>query len=567
MFSTKVISVKELIIGVALVGTLYKYFPSLRKSFYLMAVRSGFTKHLYPQVETVSARKSNRIKPRRKIAHISEAIGDVVNSLVRAHYIANDKAHYQSVVQTLFRDNMQTLRNLATELKHSAFYAPSSAQQQNHQQAQFHYHRVNTAQVITDILPALKDYARREKKTLNVREFAHGYIDLPVGLLEKILRELLLNAMVHNSQFTEITLRCSFTRSYAVFEIIDSGDGLHSEIVDRALAQQTELCARSRRLSDAEAQFNLRSIAQLLHQLGGAIDIKSALNYGTTIRVILPTLPILPNRFLRKQAPLHLALDSAPTSRKKVLYIGNQLHAQEMFSAHFGAQYAVSVFSSFDQALLSLFALAPDVVIADFSWQHALGIQFCEFLRGSQALSTVPFIMITTAIDQATRVKIYASGASVIVENPFDVNELKIVTNNLINNNRKVDTKVTEHPTSYQADDRVNIDQQAQSKGAKAITTIISAHYRCETFDRFEAAKLLHISEKTLQRRMSKYFSMSFGQFLRKQRLRQARQLLLEGHCITEVTFEMGFNSTSYFGQCFKQEFGYPPSMVKTAGH
>jgi ligand-binding sensor domain-containing protein len=44
-------------------------------------------------------------------------------------------------------------------------------------------------------------------------------------------------------------------------------------------------------------------------------------------------------------------------------------------------------------------------------------------------------------------------------------------------------------------------------------------------------------------------------------RLRKATQLLTEGHSVGKVAFEIGFNSHSYFSQCFKAQYGCMPSQ------
>ena len=43
--------------------------------------------------------------------------------------------------------------------------------------------------------------------------------------------------------------------------------------------------------------------------------------------------------------------------------------------------------------------------------------------------------------------------------------------------------------------------------------------------------------------------------------MQHAEQLLLEGkYNISEIAFMVGMNSTVYFRQCFKEEFGVVPS-------
>ena len=50
-------------------------------------------------------------------------------------------------------------------------------------------------------------------------------------------------------------------------------------------------------------------------------------------------------------------------------------------------------------------------------------------------------------------------------------------------------------------------------------------------------------------------------QYIRKVKMQNAERLLLEGkYNISEIAYKIGMNSTGYFRQCFKDEFGVSPS-------
>ncbi len=54
---------------------------------------------------------------------------------------------------------------------------------------------------------------------------------------------------------------------------------------------------------------------------------------------------------------------------------------------------------------------------------------------------------------------------------------------------------------------------------------------------------------------------MSTNEYIRKIKMQLAEKMLLEGkYNISEIAFKVGINSTVYFRQCFKEEFGITPS-------
>ncbi len=70
----------------------------------------------------------------------------------------------------------------------------------------------------------------------------------------------------------------------------------------------------------------------------------------------------------------------------------------------------------------------------------------------------------------------------------------------------------------------------------------------------------LCMSSSTLYRKMKALTGVSTNEYIRKVKMRNAEQLLLEGkYSISEIAFMVG-NSSAYFRQCFKEEFGMSPS-------
>ena len=67
------------------------------------------------------------------------------------------------------------------------------------------------------------------------------------------------------------------------------------------------------------------------------------------------------------------------------------------------------------------------------------------------------------------------------------------------------------------------------------------------------------MSERQLNRKLSALVDYNFSEYLRKYRLQKSRDLLLAGRQVTEVAYDVGFNSPSYFSSCFKAEFDKTP--------
>ena len=105
-----------------------------------------------------------------------------------------------------------------------------------------------------------------------------------------------------------------------------------------------------------------------------------------------------------------------------------------------------------------------------------------------------------------------------------------------------------------------------QPKGQKFTAqaeAIILEHLDDEHFGVSELAATMHMSRSNLLRKCKKQTGLSASQFIRKIRLEQAMELLKETDLtVSEVSYQVGFGSASYFIKCFREHYGYPPGEV-----
>lgn len=89
---------------------------------------------------------------------------------------------------------------------------------------------------------------------------------------------------------------------------------------------------------------------------------------------------------------------------------------------------------------------------------------------------------------------------------------------------------------------------------------LVEKHYPNPDFGTSSAAKLLFVSERSLQRKFKSLTKGSFMDYVIKVRLEHACERLMSGQKIADIAFETGFNDPSYFSQRFKHHFGLSPS-------
>ncbi len=84
-----------------------------------------------------------------------------------------------------------------------------------------------------------------------------------------------------------------------------------------------------------------------------------------------------------------------------------------------------------------------------------------------------------------------------------------------------------------------------------------------EQFGVSELAAAMNMSRSNLLRKIKKHTQLSVSQFIRQVRLKRALALLKETSLtVSEISFQVGFGSTSYFIKCFREHYGHPPGEV-----
>jgi len=84
-----------------------------------------------------------------------------------------------------------------------------------------------------------------------------------------------------------------------------------------------------------------------------------------------------------------------------------------------------------------------------------------------------------------------------------------------------------------------------------------------EQFGVSELAEAMSMSRSNLLRKIKQHTEQSASVFIREVRLKKAMELLQQGSLtVSEVSYEVGFGSVSYFVKCFREYYGHPPGQV-----
>ncbi len=102
-----------------------------------------------------------------------------------------------------------------------------------------------------------------------------------------------------------------------------------------------------------------------------------------------------------------------------------------------------------------------------------------------------------------------------------------------------------------------------KSEFLKGVILKIEENLSDEQFGVSELAEAVNMSRSNLLRKIKNNTSLSVSQLIRQIRLNRAKELLKDDSLtISQVSYQVGFSSTSYFIKCFKDEYGQPPGEL-----
>jgi len=227
----------------------------------------------------------------------------------------------------------------------------------------------------------------------------------------------------------------------------------------------------------------------------------------------------------------------------------------DILSDSYGIIYA----SNGRQALEKIEAGAsPTLVVSDVIMPEMDGIALTKALKGNLATSHIPLILLSAEVPDVFMQESLEGGADAYLEKPFSPQKLRSTVGNLIENRRRIyEFYVSSLPSNGELPTgRVSALEQ---KFLRSIQEYVSANlHRNITLD--DIAEVVCMSPSSLYKKMKEYSGLSPMEYVMKVRLHRAVELLKDDSVsVQEVASAVGFNTHSFFSECFKREFGMTP--------
>ncbi|UOQ54828.1 substrate-binding domain-containing protein [Hymenobacter cellulosivorans] len=436
----------------------------------------------------------------------------------------------------------------------------------------------NLVAFVREIVDAFEKPARLRGVTLR---FLAAEPVLPAwfdgNILDKVFFNLLSNALKFTPDQGQITISLQRGEGETLrVSIADTGRGISDQ--DRAhifewfYQGDQGAVAKGSGMGLALAQGLVR-----LHQ--GQLTFSSQPGQGSTFVVTLPRELPEELRSIEPAAPTLLTLDEPEAlatdfgpeteatttdahSETLVLVIEDNPEVNDFLARKLRHDFRVQTATDGHSGFRLATDLIPDLIVCDVMMPGLSGLEVVTQLRNDWRTSHIPVVMLTARNAPEQQVEGVQAGADLYLTKPFNPTFLlESVKTLLANRARQREHYRRELSVDSATVTTVNPDQ----KFLQDLTALVEANLTKTDLSVEDIARSLGISRMQLYRKVKAVLGTGVTDFIQSLRLTKARELLLnEALTISEVAYELGFSSPSYFSTSFKARYQISPSEFRS---
>lgn len=349
---------------------------------------------------------------------------------------------------------------------------------------------------------------------------------------------------VKNIEYTEIT-------------ISDTGYGISEQDLPRIFERYFQ--ARNTAHPVKGTGIGLAIVKNMVELHEAEIDVSSRLNEGTTFKVSFLTNNSYPDAIHYYPGEIQIE-ETEENSKHVILVVDDDPEIIEYIKDSLSDTYTIVSAENGKVGYKTACEEIPDIVISDIMMPIMDGIEMCRLMKQDIRTSHIPVVLLTAKVSLHDQKLGYDVGADSYLTKPFSSNLLKSRLKNILDARKKY--SLTSSSKFKQKQELLNESIGELDKDfLKKLTTVIEDNLEDEELNISQIAAQLNMSHSTLYRKIKALTNLTANEFIRKVRINFAEQLLLTGqYNISEIMYRIGINSSSYFRQCFKDEFGMNPS-------
>jgi adenylate cyclase len=337
------------------------------------------------------------------------------------------------------------------------------------------FRKCDLVEFVSQIVESFRPYC--EKKELNLLteldQCPAVYLDMEK--FDKVVYNLLSNAMKFTPQNGSITVRLQYTGSDCILQVEDTGIGIAEEQIPH-LFERFRQAEGSENRSYEGTGLGLALVKELVEVHGGTVAVDSIYESGTNFTISLPSgnAHLNASQIVETESKVNLSRAAVELADLELIestdsHIGDfekipqELLSQNLDSSEKGqlvlvvddnadmrayvssilraSGYQVQTARNGSEGFHIAKELSPNLIVTDLMMPIVTGLEMIRMIRSEEMLKGIPIILLTAKVDEDTRIEGTERGADAYLAKPFNDRELLAEARNLLalkENERKV---------------------------------------------------------------------------------------------------------------------------------
>ncbi len=387
--------------------------------------------------------------------------------------------------------------------------------------------------------------------------------------MERVYFNLLSNAFKFTPENGTITVTLStLTKEeggrYARLVVADTGSGISVQHIRHIFDRFYQID-----VNHAGSGIGLALAKAFVELHGGEITADSVEGKGTVFTVDIPMTvveepsadlvqePRITQQTVVEELEDMETEEQIPDENKEcILIIDDNADVRDYVKSLLKEEYTVIEAPDGRAGLKKAMKYVPDAIICDVMMPVMDGLECCRKLKTELQTSHIPVMLLTAYSLDEQRIQGFECGADSYISKPFNSKLLLVRLRNLMDNHKRLKQffgdKTTLSKESVSDVDKGFVDRFRELIEENLADSELSVE---------DLGGKMGLSRVQLYRKIKALTNYSPNELVRIARLKKAASLLASSEkTISEITYEVGFTSPSYFTKCYKEYFGESPT-------
>lgn len=393
------------------------------------------------------------------------------------------------------------------------------------------------------------------------------------GKWERIISNLLSNAVkfttAGGSVDVDLFENITTGKHFITLAVKDTGTGIAPEKLSHIFDRFYQADTSATRQYEGTG-IGLALVKEFVDLMNGTIDVQSKPGEGTTFRLNIPVdvaedtaveALIIPQKTNRQSWDAIRTLTeeniAVPAEAPLILIAEDNPDLNEFIADSLQKNYRVITAVNGTDAWALCKTEIPDIVLSDVMMPGMDGNELCAAIKSDPLTAHIAVVMLTVKSAPTSIIEGLSKGADDYISKPFKVDELLLRIHNLLERQEKLQQYFRSR--LVQPDDKAG-EALLQDEFVQSVYIIIDKFIDDSQLGVEFLATKLALSRRTLNRKLSAVLGLPPSEIIKQYRLKKGAEMLRSGNHIADTAYSTGFESPSYFGQCFKDLYGLTPS-------